>query len=74
MGMKLCPLTLREKHGLRMFESRVLRGIFELKRDDVTRGWRNLHNKENRNLHFSPSIIRLVSSSRIRCAGHVAHS
>jgi hypothetical protein len=28
-----------------MFETRVLRGIFESKRDEVTGGWRNLHNE-----------------------------
>jgi hypothetical protein len=29
-------LTLREEHRLRVFENRVLRRIFGLKRDDVT--------------------------------------
>jgi hypothetical protein len=38
MGAKLCPLTLRKKHGLRVFESRVPRRMFELKRDGVVRG------------------------------------
>jgi hypothetical protein len=31
---------LREEHGLRMFENRVLRGIFGSKRDEVTGDWR----------------------------------
>jgi hypothetical protein len=39
-------LTLREEHRLRMFESRVLRRIFESKRDEVTGGWGKLHNEE----------------------------
>jgi hypothetical protein len=37
-------LTLREEHRLRVLEKRVLRRIFGPKRDEVTRGWRKLHN------------------------------
>jgi hypothetical protein len=55
-----------------MFENRVLRRIFGPKRDEVTGGWRKLHNEELRNLYFSPSIIRLVKSRRMRWTGHVA--
>ena len=29
-----------------MFENRVLRGIFGLRRDEVTGEWRKLHNEE----------------------------
>jgi hypothetical protein len=52
-------LTLREEHRLRVFENRVLRGIFGAKRDVVTGGWRKLHNEELHNLYSSPSIIRM---------------
>jgi hypothetical protein len=31
---------LREKHGLRVFENRVLRKIFEPKRDEITGEWK----------------------------------
>jgi len=31
---------LREERGLRVFENRVLRGIFGSKRDEVTREWK----------------------------------
>jgi hypothetical protein len=31
-----------EEHGVRMFENGVLRGIFGLKRDEVTGGWRKM--------------------------------
>jgi hypothetical protein len=48
------------KNGLRMFENRVLRRIFGPKRDEVTGGWRKLHNEELHNLYSSPSIIRIV--------------
>jgi hypothetical protein len=42
-----------------MFENRVLRRIFGPKRDEMTRGWRKLHNKEL-DLYSSPSIIRII--------------
>ena len=44
-------LTLRLKHGLRVFENRVLRRIFGLKRDEVTEEWRKLHNEELNDLY-----------------------
>jgi hypothetical protein len=50
----------------------VLRRIFGPKRDEVTGGWRKLHNEEFHNLYSSPSIIRMIKSRRMRCAMHVA--
>jgi hypothetical protein len=50
-------LTLREEHRLRVLENRVLRRIFEPKRDEVIRGWRKLHTEEPHNLYGLPSII-----------------
>jgi hypothetical protein len=44
-GCETWSVTVREEHGLRVFENRVLR-IFGLKRDKVTGGWRKLHNEE----------------------------
>jgi hypothetical protein len=55
-----------------VFENRVLRRIFVPKRDEVTVEWRKLHNEELRDLYSSPSIIRIIKSSRTRWAGHVA--
>jgi hypothetical protein len=66
------PLTLREEYRLRVFENRVLRQIFGPKRDEVTGMWRKLHNEELHDLYFSPSIIRIMKSRRIRWALHVA--
>jgi hypothetical protein len=63
---------LGEEHRLRVFENRVLRRIFGLKRDEVTGEWRKLHNEELRDLYSSPSIITIIKSRRMRWAGHVA--
>jgi hypothetical protein len=43
-----------------VFENRVLRRIFEPKRDEVTGEWRELHNKELHDLYSSTSIIRII--------------
>jgi hypothetical protein len=51
---------------------RVLRRIFRPKRDEVTGGWRKLHNEEGHNLYSSPSIIRMMKSRSMGWAGHVA--
>jgi hypothetical protein len=73
MGVKLSLcLPLREEHGLRVFENRVLRRIFGPKREEVAGGWRRLHNEELHNLYPSPNIIRVIESVRLRWAGHVA--
>jgi hypothetical protein len=58
-GCETWSLTLREAHRLREFENRVLGGIFGPKTDEVTGGWRKLHNEEFQNLYSSPSIIRM---------------
>jgi hypothetical protein len=51
---------LREEHKLRVFENKVLTGIFGTNRDEVTGGWRKLLNEELHNLYSSPSIIRII--------------
>jgi hypothetical protein len=43
-----------------MFENRLLRKIFGPKEDEVTVGWRKLHNKELRDLYSLPSVIRII--------------
>jgi hypothetical protein len=63
---------LKEEHRLRVFENRVLRRIFWLKRDEVIGGRRKLLNEEIHNLYSSQRIIRMIKSRRIRWAGHVA--
>jgi len=44
-GCETWSLTLREDRGLRVFENRVLRRIFGLKRGEVTGECRKLHNE-----------------------------
>jgi hypothetical protein len=66
-GCETWSLTLREEHRLK-----VLRRIFGQKRDEVTGGWRKLHNEELHSLYSSPGIIRMIKSRRMRWAGHVA--
>jgi hypothetical protein len=65
-------IILREEHRLRVFENRVLRGVFGPKREEVVRGWRRLHNEELHNLYASSNIVREIKSRRMRSAGHVA--
>jgi hypothetical protein len=67
------PLMLREEHRLKLFNNRVLRRIFGLKRDEVTGGWRKLCNEQLRSVCYSPNRIRMIKSRRMRAIGHVAH-
>jgi hypothetical protein len=57
-GCETWSLTLREVHGLRVFENRVLRRIFGPNRDEVRGEWRKLHSGELHNLYSSPDIVR----------------
>jgi len=63
---------LRGECKLRVFENRVLRRIFEPKRDDVTEEWRKLHNEDLNDLYSSPSSVRVIKSRRMRRVGYVA--
>jgi hypothetical protein len=65
-------LALREEHGVRVFENRVLRRIFGPKKDEVAGDSRKLHTEELHNLYSSPSIIRMIKSRRMRWTWRVA--
>jgi hypothetical protein len=71
-GCEIWSLTLREEHGLRVFENRVLRRIFGPRRDEVMREWRKLHNEELHDLVPLPSKIRMIRSRRMRWTADVA--
>jgi hypothetical protein len=47
-----------------------IEGVEEM-RDEVTGGWRKLHNEEIHNLYSSPSTIRMIRSRRMGWEGHV---
>jgi len=65
-------LTLREERRLRVFENRVLRGIFGPKRDEEIGECRKLHNEELNDLYSSRNIVLVNKSRRMRWEGHVA--
>ena len=68
----LSPISLREERRLRVFDKRVLRGVFGPKRDKVTGEWRKLRNEELNDLYCSPNIVRMIKSRTMRLEGHVA--
>jgi hypothetical protein len=61
--------TIHLAYTVRVFEKRVLRRIFGLKRDEVIGGWSKLHNEELHKFYSSPSIIRVIKSRRINEQG-----
>jgi hypothetical protein len=65
--------TLREERRLRVFErvfeNRVLRGLFGPKRNEVTGECLKLLNEKLNHLHSSLTIVRVIKSRRIRSAG-----
>ena len=69
-GCEAWSLTLREECTL--FENRILRRIFEPKRDNNGE-WRRFHNEELHSLYRSPNIpvVSVIMSRRLRLTGHV---
>jgi hypothetical protein len=63
----LVSLSTKEELKLMVFENRVLRRIFEPKREEATRGggWRKLCNKEAHTLFSSPDVM-MGRSKRMR--------
>jgi hypothetical protein len=49
----------------------VLRRIFGPESDEDV-SWRKMHNNEHHSLYFSPNVVRVIKSRRMRWAGHVA--
>jgi hypothetical protein len=56
---------LREEHGLRVFENRVLRKIFGREQEEDG-SCRKLHNDKLHSLYSSPNIVRGIKSRRMR--------
>jgi hypothetical protein len=55
-----------------MFENKVLRSIIEPNREGVTGNCRRLHNEELDDLYFSPNVIWVIKSRRMRWVRHGA--
>ena len=53
-------VTQKLEHRLRLFENRVLRGVYGCKMDEVTGEWRKLHEKELKDLYSQLNIIRVI--------------
>jgi hypothetical protein len=68
-GCEIWSLTLRAELRLKALASRLLGRVFELNKDEVTGGWRKLHNEELHSLYSSPNIIRTSKSKRMRWVG-----
>jgi hypothetical protein len=60
-GCETWSLALREEHGLRVFENRVLRRVCGPKREEDG-SWRKLHNDELHDLYSSPNVVRAIKS------------
>jgi hypothetical protein len=73
-GCETWSLTIREEHKLRVFENRVLRRIFEPKRDKATGEWRKLYNEEFNYLYRSRNIVWVIKWRIMRWAVHVART
>jgi len=52
----------------------MLRRIFGPKRDEVTMEWRKLRNEELNDAYFSPNVVWVIKSRRMRWAGHIARA
>jgi hypothetical protein len=50
----------------------MLRRIFVPKRYEVTGEWEKPHNEELNDLYYSPNIVRVIISRKLKRAGHVA--
>jgi hypothetical protein len=59
------------EHRLRVFEDSVLRKIFGPKREEDG-SWRKLHSDEIHSLYSSLNTVRVIKSSNMKWAGHVA--
>jgi hypothetical protein len=62
----------RSTHNICLLTSNVVLLSDSCEYNNVRIYWRKLRNEELHNLYSSPSIIRMIKSTRMRWAGHVA--
>jgi hypothetical protein len=65
-GCATWSITVREEHGLKIFEDRMFMRLFGPKREDITGGLRKLHNDELHNFKSLPNIIQVIKSRRMK--------
>jgi hypothetical protein len=63
---------IKGEHRQSLFQNRMLRRIFGPKRDELTRGWKKLHNEDLNNLYSAPNIIKMINRRSVRWAGYLA--
>jgi hypothetical protein len=57
--------------GLRVHRDKIPRRTVGLKKPEVTRGWRKLHNEDFYNFCPSQNIIKVIKLRRMRWVGYV---
>jgi hypothetical protein len=62
---------IRQRKKLTVFEDRMLRGIFNCKKDEIT-GWRHSNNEKLHDLNSSPDITFVIKPRTTRWTSHVA--
>ena len=68
-GCETWSLILREEHWLRVFENRVLRERFGLKREEVTGEWKGIQNEELNDPYSSPYIVLVIRTKKNKMSG-----
>jgi hypothetical protein len=69
-GCETWSLALIEQRRLGVADNRMLRRIFGSRRDEVTGGWRKLHNEDFITCTIF-QIVRMAKRSRMRWARHI---
>jgi hypothetical protein len=63
---------IKGKPGLRVFENRIPRRLFEPGREEVTGGWRKPHKVEFNNLWSSSGTVKMIKPRRMTRVEHKA--